>query len=878
MANYANLKSAIQEVIRTNGNEEITGALLQQSLIAMINALGGYYQFAGIATPSTNPGTPDQNVFYLASTAGTYSNFGSIVITKNEAAILKYNGTWSKDSSGFATSEKVNQLDQELTGIQTTENAEVYQVFPSSATDTPDGTRLRLLFQINKGERVSAETTEGRGLSVDIYETKEAALINGNSNNLQAFTNRQYAASASGTANYDGVLVVSLCKNDSTAFSAAEKSIFVSATIVRIESDTALIPAVTQLSETALNSYFDGLGSTYSCRYIYGLIPNHIYKLSIRNSSPWYDISTVEAATDAILNIYNSYNGVATAILRIEKQQIAGGVVVNPYYIFKVPSDSDFISVGGRAPVGTRIRFIIEDVTDYGFVIDSPYDADYVLRKVPSNGDITDDATGTRLRIVLRVSKGMRFCVSSLEKISVSLYNNINAAIFASRYYIETYTNYAYSVEAAGITISDGFLSISMTNGSTPIDSSRKAEMLDSLYFRVGIGAVYESSINESFLNRTISVLNSDMGDALVSVGGVNSYKSGGYQSPVGEKKNLSIMAITDVHGTFDAISRAVKFANEKTDFIDYVVCLGDIVLRSPADSITDFENSFANCVKPFLFTVGNHDTADTGLAAITESQARTKYFTQIVSKGWISNFKDANSCSWYKDDSTHKIRFISVFEYGNSQTVSSGAPNTYCRRWIPTDTLQWFADILYSTPSDYSVVVLLHQIPFFPATYIEGKFTISSDMRISLSQFFLNTVDGNPFGDIVDAFINGTNLSKTYNSIQSYGLGKTATVAKDFTGRGVGKFICFVVGHFHGSYIFKDATYPAQITVAVPSGSRSSFQQQYGDTNYVPDTRNQDQFYIIGFDTVKKLINIAKIGGQVTNDMVKRDIISIKY
>lgn len=771
-------------------------------------------------------------------------------------------------------------MQQEITGIQTTEKADVYQVNPSSNIDTLNGTRLRLLFQINKGDIVSAETTEGKGLSVDIYETKDAALINGNGDNLQAFTNRQYAASASGTANFAGVLVVSLCKNDSTAFSAAEKTTFISATTVKIESTSALIPAVTQLTETALkltetalNSYFDGLGNTYSCRYIYGLIPNHIYKLSIRNSSPWYDISTVQEASVVIFNIYNSYNGVGTPIRLITKEDIANGVVVNPFYVFKVPSDSDFISVGGRAPYGTRVRFIVEDVTDYGFVIDSPYNADYVLRKQPSGESIMDDATGTRLRIVLRVSKGTFFRVSSPKKVSVSLYDDVYKAIATNRYYIETYTDYAYSVEAAGITISDGYLSISMTNGDTPIDSARKAEMLDSLYFRVGIGAVYESS-----LNCPTSALNSDMNDALVSVGSVNSFASGTYDNFTTKKKNLSILAITDTHGTFNAIKRAVDFSNEKVSFVDYIACLGDVVLRSPADPATDFESSFANSKIPFLFTVGNHDTADTGLAGITEAQARTKYFGQIVSKGWISNFKDATSCSWYKDDADYKIRIISVFEYGNSETVASDAPNTYCRRWIPTDTLQWFADTLYSTPSDYSVVVLLHQIPFFPATYVEGKFTISSDMRISLSQFFLNTVDGNPFGDIVDAFINGTNLSETYNSIASYGLGKTASVAKDFTGRGAGKFICFVVGHFHGSYVFKDATYPEQITIAVPSGSQSAFQQKYGDTNYAPGTRNEDQFYVIGFDTEKKLINIAKIGGQITNDMVKRDIISIKY
>lgn len=114
MANYATLKAAIQQVVTTNGNKEITGALLQQSLLAMINSLGVGYQYVGIATPATNPGTPDQNVFYIASTAGTYVNFGGLVLDDGEIAILKYNGAWSKDSTGAASLEKVNQLGQKV--------------------------------------------------------------------------------------------------------------------------------------------------------------------------------------------------------------------------------------------------------------------------------------------------------------------------------------------------------------------------------------------------------------------------------------------------------------------------------------------------------------------------------------------------------------------------------------------------------------------------------------------------------------------------------------------------------------------------------------------------------------------------------------------
>ena len=114
MSNYASLKSAIQQVIKTNGNNEITGALLQQSLLSMINSLGVGYQFVGIATPTTNPGTPDQNVFYLASTAGTYANFGGLVLADGEISLLKYNGEWSKDSTGAASLVTVNQLVQDL--------------------------------------------------------------------------------------------------------------------------------------------------------------------------------------------------------------------------------------------------------------------------------------------------------------------------------------------------------------------------------------------------------------------------------------------------------------------------------------------------------------------------------------------------------------------------------------------------------------------------------------------------------------------------------------------------------------------------------------------------------------------------------------------
>ena len=110
MANWTTLKAAIASVIKTNGNQEITGQLLQNVLNNIVSSLGENATFAGIATPTTNPGTPDGPVFYIVSEAGTYTNFGGLQVT-DEVVILLWNGTsWTKKSTGFATAKKLTEL------------------------------------------------------------------------------------------------------------------------------------------------------------------------------------------------------------------------------------------------------------------------------------------------------------------------------------------------------------------------------------------------------------------------------------------------------------------------------------------------------------------------------------------------------------------------------------------------------------------------------------------------------------------------------------------------------------------------------------------------------------------------------------------------
>lgn len=122
MANYQELKDAISEVIKNNGNQEITGAVLQNALLSIINNVGKYSTFIGIARTNSNPGTPDGNVFLIAGDPGVYVNLGGFKLNPYELGIIKNNlGTWALDVIKLPFS--VYQVDKYFTTDGTLENA-----------------------------------------------------------------------------------------------------------------------------------------------------------------------------------------------------------------------------------------------------------------------------------------------------------------------------------------------------------------------------------------------------------------------------------------------------------------------------------------------------------------------------------------------------------------------------------------------------------------------------------------------------------------------------------------------------------------------------------------------------------------------------------
>ena len=117
MANYQLLKADIDERVYENARQKITGANLNYVLNQMVTTLGAEYQFAGVATKDTNPGTPDAKVFYIANGKGTYTNFGSLEVTEDEVVILYWDSSWHKVATGIASNEKLTELDSQVTEL-----------------------------------------------------------------------------------------------------------------------------------------------------------------------------------------------------------------------------------------------------------------------------------------------------------------------------------------------------------------------------------------------------------------------------------------------------------------------------------------------------------------------------------------------------------------------------------------------------------------------------------------------------------------------------------------------------------------------------------------------------------------------------------------
>lgn len=92
MADYSALIKVINNQIKANGNQEITGPVLNAVLQAIVSGMSEGALYAGIANTTTDPPAYDGNVFYIAMEPGNYTNFGADVPRGSIGVLHNMNG------------------------------------------------------------------------------------------------------------------------------------------------------------------------------------------------------------------------------------------------------------------------------------------------------------------------------------------------------------------------------------------------------------------------------------------------------------------------------------------------------------------------------------------------------------------------------------------------------------------------------------------------------------------------------------------------------------------------------------------------------------------------------------------------------------------
>jgi len=205
MSNYSSLKSAIDANIKANGRREITGPVLNAILNAVVNSLGDGYLFRGVAIPSTNPGTPDQNVAYLAITEGTYTHMGGLSVTDGELSVFSYNGAWSKIPLALVPT-KTSQLDNDLRFVTSEEMGESL----SSKQDT-----IQDLSEIRSGAALGSTAYQKPSIGIpssDMTDTVQQAISFAESTEKRSYN----------SSNPDGMGYLVLKKNKTFAEQVTE--------------------------------------------------------------------------------------------------------------------------------------------------------------------------------------------------------------------------------------------------------------------------------------------------------------------------------------------------------------------------------------------------------------------------------------------------------------------------------------------------------------------------------------------------------------------------------------------------------------------------------------------------------------------------------
>ena len=336
--------------------------------------------------------------------------------------------------------------------------------------------------------------------------------------------------------------------------------------------------------------------------------------------------------------------------------------------------------------------------------------------------------------------------------------------------------------------------------------------------------------------------------------------------------KLLQFIHISDNHGDFEAVNRAIQMSQYQT--IDCIVHTGDWIkgdYTDVPDPIAAYKSIVESTTKPFYYCIGNHDiVGNISSNYLSESQLFTAFIQPIIDKGYlVAGEYTQGKCHYYHDVVDKKVRMIFLYDFDN--------PSRYQRAWqqYSQDQLDWFINILKNTPDGYSFIIFKHH-PFSNYEYVDfvnNSFCVDQtdfDASCSIHKNFYGYVgypeDEDFLAPIVDAYINKKSINYVANTITQH-VDFTAVTNTTYFGG-------FFSGHLHSDTFFKHKTltdifgYEVQCLNTVDPNINGS--QDIRPTN--DGNSGSDCVTVVSIDALHKKLGLAKIGDTITVHGRKRD------
>lgn len=180
--NYEELKRNIADVVKPNGNLEITGQIMQDALFALIENLGEGWQFGGAVRPSDAPALgADVRGFWLAVEKGVYTDFGGVEVT--ELSAIVYGDGWGVLPLGVAfgvdTEAEIGALSERVRALEADGSVTTSRIADGAVTTPKIADRAVTSDKISDGAITNDKISAG-AVSADKLNTDLQAKVNDN--------------------------------------------------------------------------------------------------------------------------------------------------------------------------------------------------------------------------------------------------------------------------------------------------------------------------------------------------------------------------------------------------------------------------------------------------------------------------------------------------------------------------------------------------------------------------------------------------------------------------------------------------------------------------------------------------------------------------